>query len=1127
MDVRADGFLIAEKVRATCERPPPGVDPWKGRQIHALLERCWLVTREHELFHLTFLEGLRDLLEDEDEDAVLVRFTQQAMRSEGRVLADSVTTRDHLTHVTQVFLLGWLMLNGCRRFSSLGAEWRPYDWAREDRFRKLNRAWLYTALLHDCAYSVEYANLSANHEQRVRALFGPAYVLGSPGRVDPAASTLAGKKLWERRRRTIDVEINARVRTVCEAIQNRPDHAFHAAHALFGEAQHQGEDLRELLEVAATSLLCHNFRHTIDPSSKPHPDVVRWFSLDFWQEPLAGLLMLCDELQEWGRERVDLVMSRIDERGGQPYVRTTLTHLHIDDADGLTVDVRLARSLLPEDRWNTRRFVAELEQSIAKTNSTYRNGFKPRQTARGDLRLHLRVKESIDDQACRIDRTYDWPTSASGVLRRRHSEAVAREQTRATTTVQEVAVTWPEAMGGAQALLASDRSTTLTVDRLPERGLRLALVAPGGAGKSTLLLGLAGCAKIHDLATGGTDVTPLYVEELGDDLTDLLEECTRARADDGAHVLLVLDHLDRLVGSPVETFWTDRIRALRDQDWIHLVVACRPEEFETVVGHALSDVFGSDSYARIANPHGLLVEGADHAGRASAQTLRKHLTGEPDALRALGEIAVAMGNRRFLARRMPDIAAGVQFDGEPVLLFDGGNIRFVHDAVQDSLSARLLAERLDEHHDTPPAAAAALKALFDLPRDVPRLLFEEVELSERRDRERARRIESGLARGLVHGGALRHWMYEAGRLFPAAAALERLDARCADEELGAQTGALLALHHYSTLNLAEAHDSTVLTRARECGERFTTALHRLQARWTGADGQRALCVALGNHLLTILTRLDGRGSGTEAAVLRTYALGQLDAAGADAEAPSPAWFRRHLVAFEPGEIRCATLMAFDRDVSEIVAASRGERLNGLAVRRCQIAGHISGTLLIERELDAAGFDEAVRWQHRAIARIARVLRASASPVDDGVEYYHSRSMALAESAWRTSSVVLLWARAWRHNWHPDARYRLLEAHSAQQAAWNAAARALLPGERFSLVHRQGVGVRALGDALAAGGGARDLDRALERHWRDHLRLAERHPRFASVPIQWVGGFVEQFLGDVHDFATMFSTNERR
>lgn len=73
MAAREEEVYLAEKVRSVCDDRPFGFDPWKGREIHALLDRASRFSGDHELFFLAFLEGARELLEDEDTDAIADR----------------------------------------------------------------------------------------------------------------------------------------------------------------------------------------------------------------------------------------------------------------------------------------------------------------------------------------------------------------------------------------------------------------------------------------------------------------------------------------------------------------------------------------------------------------------------------------------------------------------------------------------------------------------------------------------------------------------------------------------------------------------------------------------------------------------------------------------------------------------------------------------------------------------------------------------------------------------------------------------------------------------------------------------------------------------------------------------
>src|SRR5262245_10158074 len=104
MTVADDASYLTAQVRRVVSTRPAG-KTWMGAEIATAIERAAPLSGDQERFYLAFLEGLRGVLRD-DEDAVLTRFMRQAVASEARSLTDNEGDRDHLTHVTQVFLLG-------------------------------------------------------------------------------------------------------------------------------------------------------------------------------------------------------------------------------------------------------------------------------------------------------------------------------------------------------------------------------------------------------------------------------------------------------------------------------------------------------------------------------------------------------------------------------------------------------------------------------------------------------------------------------------------------------------------------------------------------------------------------------------------------------------------------------------------------------------------------------------------------------------------------------------------------------------------------------------------------------------------------------------------------------------
>lgn len=395
MTVREDGFYLVDQVRRLAADRPVG-NPWKANEIVAAIDRASPYSGDHERFYLAFLEGIREILSD-DEDAVLTRFMRQAVASEARSLTDSEKDRDHLSHVTQVFLVGWFILNSCAKFRTL-ENWCPYGWERSDRFERLNRGWIFTSLLHDCAYSAQNAFQGRNHETRLRAMFGDLYRPGDAGGYDRARARVLAKRVAARRATIIDRPVNRMVEETIDAQlahDSGPDHAFFTAQALLAEAARHPPFTKELLEVGAVSLWTHNFRHLLKPAQEPSEEKVAWFAVDFWDEPLAALVTVSDEIQEWGRERNDNAMSREMGDRSFPSARSVLTDLAVDDADGLRIQAHVVHHLFPEDRGNLLRHARTREVDAAQASRTYKNGFKPRMTAHTTFHPRLRFTDSV------------------------------------------------------------------------------------------------------------------------------------------------------------------------------------------------------------------------------------------------------------------------------------------------------------------------------------------------------------------------------------------------------------------------------------------------------------------------------------------------------------------------------------------------------------------------------------------------------------------------------------------------------------------------------------------------------------------------------------------------------------
>ena len=364
-----DAYFLLERVRATVREPALGVAPWKGRELVSLLSEVDRDSADAATVYLSFLEGLRRHLLDADDaqDILFRRLLSHNLLVEPDLHALSPGTRDHLVHVTQVFLLGWMVLNGTSVFAEAPVTWRPYGWksdSREARHEKLNQAWLFASLLHDCAYSVELAGTSQGRESAVGAVFGNLYEPGLPGAVAGKALMKKLEELWHWRS-----EFSGQPASLPNAILNkhqeqvaRRDHAFVGAAAVAQQATRWDVRGGDEIGAAALAIACHNFQYLVDKNAPPigsgeardekgsgdgetygWSKLNGWFSLSFEHEPLSALLHLCDELQEWSRERADeAVAYRIGLRRPR-YAATRIVDLSFPDAHRLSLDVVLHR----------------------------------------------------------------------------------------------------------------------------------------------------------------------------------------------------------------------------------------------------------------------------------------------------------------------------------------------------------------------------------------------------------------------------------------------------------------------------------------------------------------------------------------------------------------------------------------------------------------------------------------------------------------------------------------------------------------------------------------------------------------------------------------------------------------
>lgn len=1089
--VSRDAHYLLAQARSLCQRSPYGFRPWKGAELLRVIERATRQPSDHGAFYLEFMEGMRDLVDSEEEDDILRRFAEQTLAVEARVHADDREARDHLTHVTQVFLCGWLILNGCRRFAFPPEEWRPYGWA-SDRFDKLNRGWMFASLLHDCAYSVEKAHSARRHEAIVKGLFGAVYRRGAAGGVDPVELSKQALALWKLRRRWIapgDLSTAAPPAATLSKHQDqykRGDHAIVGSTALHNATGLLHErTLAEMLEPAAVAIACHNNQYLVNTSEEPDSPVNRWFRLDLWEEPLGVLLHLCDEIQEWSRERTDAILGHHEGRRVCRYEATEVTHLEVNDSVGLAVEARLLRRLHPEDRPARVRIVREQERSIAETGRRFRLLFTPR-TAPPEFQLHVRLEQTVDDLRCGNALTVSWPDPPRGLLQSLDEEwrQPARSQRGLERAVVAIEASTSPTSGGANAVLEGD-GAQMTVQPGSPTGIRAVILAPGGAGKSTLLQALA---RIETM--GGIPVHPLYVDQLPDHPSDIDDEILRLHETDPSRgILLLIDHLDRLDEDEYGQFWLEQLARLRRSPWLHVLLASRPEEFDRSLGAALLDRY---TRCELQGPKAPFVRGeADAEGRARAFAIEAGLKGSPPAqIQRLAALAFGMESRR---RTELPVGAVISCDPakyrETTVLVQrpDGTTRFMHDAIQDYLSAFHLASELANNDAKEEGLRALVRSFARLPRDVPRLLFDLLAsdgwLMTRSSRKRA---AEALSRGLFQERTTEYWLHDTGRIEQARLAIEEFGLRHSDNRpVRMMTGTLLgfAAHrrhwrrnfadrpkHGHELEAARTCVLSLVESAREA----ELSLKEDQPNERDEEFLRLHLAIVAHQVVMMLEGMTQYDAVREEAWdLAREAAGRLVSVK-DAPALTPGWVAGLLFTIEPGASHEELVGLLERVFNETEALVRDKRAGPtwLDSHLNSTAANLSAALIEHGCKEKRNFERlrsSLRWELRCLTLTERIARWTGK---EGRPYpywgFLDRAHAYAHVAWQKSKVfqIHLFSAGWFDR-SPESIAKVLESHGAQLEAWNLAKHVLAPESRLCHWFRHALPMLVFGSALQA------------------------------------------------------------
>jgi hypothetical protein len=250
-------------------------------------------------------------------------------KSEAISRALSKNIRGHARHAINVFWFGYYILNSPQILPYLKNYWanllgnRPYNpepVRDEDFIEAINNIWFHTGLFHDIGINVEKSDIQYEHQKLLKELFSNyAYPLpdlqGFPPTELPHEISNLINQIDHK-----ETEKNLKEFFVKGIREKKPDHGLVAA-TYFLNKLNTNEKQKIYAKEAAWSTLLHNI---ISEDLFKDSCLVSWDN-DF----ITSLLILCDQLQAWDRERGDNRL--IDEDKPE---RAELHNLFFDEKDG-------------------------------------------------------------------------------------------------------------------------------------------------------------------------------------------------------------------------------------------------------------------------------------------------------------------------------------------------------------------------------------------------------------------------------------------------------------------------------------------------------------------------------------------------------------------------------------------------------------------------------------------------------------------------------------------------------------------------------------------------------------------------------------------------------------------------
>jgi hypothetical protein len=215
--------------------------------------------------------------------------------------AVSTRTRGHARHVINVFWLGYYLLNNEILAGMFSQYWEKLKYdrknmsevVRDDPMEALSNAWFYAGLFHDVGGAVEKAYKVEEYLKNLLSVFGEV----APPLMD--TPPLNVENFMKRAQPWLNEFDDSLIKLIQPALEtsvskNEPDQGVVAALHLRNIITEGKQNC--YAREGARAMSMHNLFPVLGDKTSPLP--VNWE-----REPLVCLLLLCDQLQTWDRER--------------------------------------------------------------------------------------------------------------------------------------------------------------------------------------------------------------------------------------------------------------------------------------------------------------------------------------------------------------------------------------------------------------------------------------------------------------------------------------------------------------------------------------------------------------------------------------------------------------------------------------------------------------------------------------------------------------------------------------------------------------------------------------------------------------------------------------------------------